>query len=115
MKAENIILLGGLGLIFYWLYSKDKDNSSSVEVVDIEPIKVNKVDIKSIKESEPTITSDEPTKIDTKAKTIVLDLNAQERKKFSQRVPDAIVKDYDTSLNKTITRNQQTLIEINTI
>jgi hypothetical protein len=104
MKAENILLLGGLGLIFYWLYSKDKEKVVDVKVIDVEPTKVSSMNTttKEIIESKPSITTDEATKVDTKAKTIVLDLNASERKKFSQRIPDAIVKDFDTSKEKTI-------------
>jgi hypothetical protein len=97
METKKILLLGGLGLIAYWLYKRSK---KAKNIIDLDP---PYEDTKKL--SNPT--SDEPTLVDTKNKTIVLDLNKNiERKKFSQIVPEAVVRDYDTSKEETIMRRR---------
>jgi hypothetical protein len=101
MQTKKILLIGGLGLIAYWLYKRSKNAKN---IIDLDPpyqdVKnMGSADIKKI--ANPI--SDEPTMVDTKNKTIVLDLNKdRERKKFSQIIPEDVVRDYNTSKEETI-------------
>lgn len=72
MKAENFLLVLGVGFIAYWLAKKP------IKVIDINP---------------PMETEDEP-------KTIVLDLNKTKRN--GGLFPESMAKDYDASLFSTI-------------
>jgi len=97
METKKILLIGGLGLLAYWLYKKSKKGKN---IIDLDP---PYEDAKKV--TNPI--SDEPTLVDTKNKTIVLDFNKdRERKKFSQIIPEAIVRDYDTSKEETIMRRR---------
>jgi hypothetical protein len=80
MKTENILLIGGLGLIAYWLFKKPK------KVIDIDPpMEMQKIE--------------EP-------KTIVLDLN---KTKNEGLFPESMAKDYDSSLFSTIAPPRYTI------
>lgn len=72
MKAENFLLVLGVGFIAYWLAKKP------IKVIDINP---------------PMETEDEP-------KTIVLDLNKTKRN--GGLFPDNMVQDYNASKFSTV-------------
>jgi hypothetical protein len=73
MKAENLLLIAGIGFIAYWLVKKP------IKVIDINPPM-------EIEKEEP--------------KTIVLDLNKTKRN--SGLFPDNMAKDYNASKFSTV-------------
>jgi len=73
MKAENLLILVGVGFIAYWLVKKP------IKVIDINPPM-------EIEKEEP--------------KTIVLDLNKTKRN--SGLFPDNMAKDYNASKFRTV-------------
>jgi hypothetical protein len=75
MKIENVLIIGGLGIIAYWLLKKQP------KVVDINP------------------PMEEPKK--EEAKTIYLDLS-DKRKKNRNVFPNSFVRDFDASKFRTV-------------
>jgi hypothetical protein len=76
MKAENVLLIVGIGFIAYWLAKKPN------KVIDIDP--PMEIDVDKVEEP----------------KTIVLDLNKTGRNEGLY--PESMVKDYNASVMGTI-------------
>ena len=115
MKTENIFLLGGIALVTYLVYKSNKKNK---KIIDVDP---NYADVKKFDTTKKEVVnpiSDEPTLVDTKNKTIVLDLNkgkeskeldlnkGKESNNFSQVIPQDIFKEYNTSKEDTIMKKR---------
>jgi LPXTG-motif cell wall-anchored protein len=97
MKKRNIFILVGLvalGGAYFYFRTKKKD-----KIINIDPkmLDLPKKDVaKRVKAPKPQPLSSEQ----------------QEAKKFSQRIPDALLKTYDTSKEATITRNTNSVTTI---
>lgn len=126
MKAENLLIFAGLTLIIYHFIDKKSKKPAKkkqiapnpefgCEPIDIKKL-VDKVYPKKKKKKSQEVEidlEDEPTKVNTNAKTIVLDLNKnvpKDRGQFNQLFPDAMLKGYNASQQRTVSPPQIQII-----